>query len=370
MASSNSSGTSSRSSELLRSLPLATAGTIGLCCSVYVSQVVLEIHVRHFTMCPRLVLYLHEYYRIISSCFFHGSLVHIGMNMMSTAAISTLIERRLGTISYILTVMWAILLTGLCYVSIAWLSQAVIGRDGLMNSHALGFSGVMFHLLVLESNLIGPNVSRSVFGIVHVPSYAYPVVMLIVVQVIMPNISFIGHLCGIITGTLHLYGLLDVVLVDEAYLQEMEQWRLLHGLTSKDNFVPTPTTTTAVTITTNSNNINSGEFLRRDPRALLRTIRRGCLIVLTFLSNVLETIQVAIFGRGRRANANIYLSGTTSRSRSPARTPTMTKTPPTQIHLEDNAAAGLQLEDDDEERGHWLPNDKTRERECHQSQLL
>jgi membrane associated rhomboid family serine protease len=321
---------------------------------------VLDINVKLFTMCPRLVLYLQEYYRVISSCFFHGSLLHIGMNLMSTAAISTMIERRLGTLTYILTVAWAVILTGVLYVSIAWLSQAVLGRDELMHSHALGFSGIMFHLLVLESNLIGPNASRSVFGIVNVPSYAYPMVMLVVMQVIMPNISFTGHLCGIVTGTLHLYGLLDGVLVNQGYLQEMEQWRLLRGLTSKDTFVPTPMVT-AIT-TTNSN----GESLRRDPRALLTAIRRGCQLILSFLFNILETIQISIFGRGRRANANTYIAGTmNTRSRSPRQAPTTTTAT---NQMEDSSTKENQMQEYDEEGSNWLPKDKTRERQ--QSQLL
>lgn len=295
MSNSNSPQTT-RSSELLRSLPVATAGTIGLCCSVYVSQMVLDANVRLFTMCPRLVLHLHEYYRIVSSCFFHGSLIHIGMNMMSTAAISSMVERRLGTLNYILTVLWSVLLTGVLYVSIAVAAQVLLAHDDLMYSHSLGFSGIMFHLLVLESNMT-PNAQRSVFGFANVPSQAYPVVMLVVMQFIMPNISFVGHLCGILVGMLHLYGVLDLVLLKESFLQEMEQWRILRSLTTKDNFVPTPT------------NNSSSDSLRRDPRTLLPAARRGCQLLINLVRNVAETIMVAIFGRGRRANANIYLGG-------------------------------------------------------------
>ena len=196
MSNSGTLPTTTRSAELVRSLPVATAGTIGLCCSVYVSQMVLDANVRLFTMCPRLVLHLHEYCRIVTSCFFHGSLMHIGMNMMSTAAISTMVERRLGTVAYVLTVLWSVVLTGILYVGIALTGQALMAKDDLMYSHSLGFSGIMFHLLVLESNLT-PNAQRSVFGFANVPSQAYPLVMLVVMQFIMPNISFLGHLAGI-----------------------------------------------------------------------------------------------------------------------------------------------------------------------------
>ena len=287
-----------RSAEFARSLPLATAGFIGLCCSVYVSQVVLDVNVRLFTMCPRMVLYLQEFYRIVTSCFFHGSLMHIGMNMLSTAAIATLLERRLGTLHFIMTVLWSVLLTGLLALLLALVAQWIVGTDSLMNQHSLGFSGVMFHLLVLESNLT-PGASRSVFGFVSVPSYAYPVVMLGVMQVIMPNVSFSGHLCGILAGMLQLYGLLDWILVKDSYLQEMEQWRCLRFLTSKENFVDTP-----VVNTTSGENTS----LRRDPKALMRGVRRGCQWGGNLLCVGKEKLYVAIFGRGRRANSNIQLN--------------------------------------------------------------
>ncbi|CAB9529323.1 Rhomboid-like protein 15 [Seminavis robusta] len=306
LPSSSSSSSTTRGADLVRSLPVATAGTIGLCCSVYVSQLVLDVPVRLFTMNPRRILYLHEYYRMVSSCFFHGSLMHIAMNMMSTAAISTLMERRLGTLAYILTVLWAVLLTSSLYVALAYVSHTLFWSDGLLNSHAVGFSGIMFHLLVLECNLV-PAATRSIFGLVQVPSYAYPLAMLVVMQVILPNISFCGHLCGIVTGMLQLYGVLDVVclVADESHLQTMEQWRILRPITSKENYVP-------VRINNSSNNTSD---LRRDPKTLWRSTQRTCHLAWTFAWNILETCQVAIFGRGRRVNANIYFPAATTRSR-------------------------------------------------------
>jgi hypothetical protein len=77
-------------------------------------------------------------------------------------------------------------------------------------------------------------------------------------------VSFTGHLCGILVGLLHLYGMLDLILVKDIYLQEMEQWSMLRFLTAKENFVPTPLT-------------SSGESnLRRDTTTLVRAVRRGC----------------------------------------------------------------------------------------------
>ena len=140
-----------RAVETLASMPLATMGVIGLCCSVYLYQVVLEPPMYAYTMNPRNVLYLREYYRFISSSLFHGGLMHLGMNMLSTAAISSLLEKRFGTLRQIVSILWSILLTSVVYTIVALLLSALLGMDDLMYQHSVGFSGVIFHLSVLES---------------------------------------------------------------------------------------------------------------------------------------------------------------------------------------------------------------------------
>lgn len=165
----------SQAANLLRNSPTATLGIIGLCSFFFLLQLVVGFNLIHVTMCPRLVLYKHQYYRIISSALFHGSLMHIGMNMMSTAAISSLLEKRMGTVQLLLTVVVSILLTSVLHISFA-LIVSFFGNDALMNGQSIGFSGVIFHLSVLESRLDQER-TRSLFGIVNVPSYLYPWVL-------------------------------------------------------------------------------------------------------------------------------------------------------------------------------------------------
>ena len=101
--------------------------------------------------------------------------MHIAMNMMSTAAISSLLEKRAGTLYHILATMPAILLTSVVYIGFA-VAMSLFGNDSLMFQHSVGFSGVIFHMVVLESNL-GFQGSRSVFGFFSVPSFLYPWVL-------------------------------------------------------------------------------------------------------------------------------------------------------------------------------------------------
>jgi hypothetical protein len=108
----------------------------------------------------------------------------------------------------------------------------------------------------------------------------------------MPNLSLLGHLAGIITGTMHVYGVLDLIAIPgEAALKEMEQWRSLRLLCSSPHFVPTP----------------SGRDLTRSPVELRHSI---CSLGRSFAQHAggaLDAVKVVICGGGTRMNANIQL---------------------------------------------------------------
>ncbi|KAL3914272.1 MAG: hypothetical protein SGILL_006169 [Bacillariaceae sp.] len=250
-------------------------------------------------MCPRLVIAKLQVYRIITSSLLHANLMHIGMNMMSMAAIGGILEKKSGTLRLLFSIGWAILLTGGVYISVAYLVYAILGYDQLVNSHAVGFSGVLFHLLVMETYLQAGE-SRSLFGFVSVPPALYPWVLLVVLQFIMPNISFMGHLSGIITGNSQYYGLLDkfFCFMGDTFLTDLESRVVLRNLTNLPGFVPTSQGTSGQYSGDGGDVHNSVRFVSRTIRKAIATIRK-------VLRDILETILVCIFGTGSRLNGNI-----------------------------------------------------------------
>eukprot|EP00549_Striatella_unipunctata_P026145 CAMPEP_0118698564 /NCGR_PEP_ID=MMETSP0800-20121206/15286_1 /TAXON_ID=210618 ORGANISM="Striatella unipunctata, Strain CCMP2910" /NCGR_SAMPLE_ID=MMETSP0800 /ASSEMBLY_ACC=CAM_ASM_000638 /LENGTH=155 /DNA_ID=CAMNT_0006598429 /DNA_START=77 /DNA_END=544 /DNA_ORIENTATION=+ len=112
----------------------------------------------------------------------------------------------------------------------------------------------------------------------------------------MPETSLLGHLAGILTGTLQSYGVLDGIMVSDSYLKEMESWNILSSLTKRQGFIETP-----------NNVMDGGSGPRRDPAALRGAVCRGVMAGVKFIRDVLETLKVAIFGYGRDANSNIHL---------------------------------------------------------------
>ena len=67
----------------------------------------------------------------------------------------------------------------------------------LAHQCAIGFSGVIFGLIVVDNSITGAT-QRSIFGFFHVPAQLYPWTLLVLWQVIMPGVSFLGHLCGVL----------------------------------------------------------------------------------------------------------------------------------------------------------------------------
>jgi hypothetical protein len=68
-----------------------------------------------------------------------------------------------------------------------------------------------------------------------------PIFRLIVLQIIIPNLSFLGHLSGILAGTCQLYGVWNCLLPSESLLSRIESQSSLRWLTSYPSFVSSNT---------------------------------------------------------------------------------------------------------------------------------
>lgn len=166
--------------------------------------------------------------------------MHLGMNMMSMLSLGASLEQSIGTLQMLFTIMWQTVLCGTTSVATFWFMATVIFDDiSYLKNQMVGFSGVIFAISVINNHK-SRETSQSVMGLFSVPAKWYPWVLLVVLQVLIPHVSFVGHLSGILMGTLQAYGGFTCFLPSTASLREMESWSSLRLLVENSRFVPCP----------------------------------------------------------------------------------------------------------------------------------
>lgn len=113
-------------------------------------------------------------------------------------------EPLFGSLQYAFILAVFTIAVGTLYVAMAWLLSIAVDAAYLYSS-AVGFSGVLFAMAVDEASL-SPAATRSLFGVFSVPTKLYPWVLMLVLQLVLPNVSFLGHLSGVLIGFAHTWG--------------------------------------------------------------------------------------------------------------------------------------------------------------------
>lgn len=135
------------------------------------------------------ILVRKQYWRVVTATFSHYSFLHLIMNI-STAYNLGYLERLLGVSRFLI---WITILT--IFPSII---DAIIRRKFFPDTevYAVGYSCVLFGL---QTIIAAYQSEMSIFGLMIPWSWA-PFMELIVISILVPNASFIGHLSGIIIG--------------------------------------------------------------------------------------------------------------------------------------------------------------------------
>jgi hypothetical protein len=143
------------------------------------------------------------------------------MNMMSFTFLGTTLETALGTLSYFHHIFIFGIISSLVHIAIAYVMYAG-ERVSEVHTRALGFSGVLFALIVIDIHLSGGD-QRSVFGLFLVPAWAYPWVMLVMMSLLLPSVSLCGHFAGLAVGYLYKFGVTSYVVPSVDRFRSFEQ---------------------------------------------------------------------------------------------------------------------------------------------------
>jgi len=170
-----------------------------------ISQIAIYLQ---FLVVPRLCIsgesvYHHgELHRLIIPALRHTHDIHLYYNMVSLAWKGISLERRFGSVKFFISLVILTVLSSAVYVALALIASEVFEDFSYMRQCAIGFSGVLFALKVVANHYDhNPWDTTGYFGF-SVPIRYAVWLELLVIHVIVPNSSFLGHLAGIIAGIL------------------------------------------------------------------------------------------------------------------------------------------------------------------------
>ncbi|KAG2430738.1 hypothetical protein HYH02_013577 [Chlamydomonas schloesseri] len=181
-------------------LPLCTKSVFVLISGIYLFQLVTGYdNIYGVCLSPYETVIHYEVYRLLTSVLVHGGLLHVTFNMLAFVPMACSLERLVGTVQFAYLLLLFTVLAGSVYTATSFLLFYSHVLPGAMRQCAIGFSGVIFGLIVVD-NAQSAASHRSIFGLFTVPAAYYPWALLLFWQLLMPSVSFIGHLAGVLVG--------------------------------------------------------------------------------------------------------------------------------------------------------------------------
>ncbi|MGZ3499212.1 MAG: rhomboid family intramembrane serine protease [Vulcanimicrobiaceae bacterium] len=142
--------------------------------------------VRDGALVPILVLQQHEWWRIITSAFLHGSIIHIGVNMISLYSLGRFIESTLGSARMFIVYFVSLICAGLGAVFFSAPDIPTLGASGAI----FGLFGALF-AIGLKLGKPGMQLVRANIGLL---------VINLIITFSIPIISKQEHVAGLLAG--------------------------------------------------------------------------------------------------------------------------------------------------------------------------
>lgn len=141
-----------------------------------------------------------QYYRLFTSGFLHGSLLHLALNMVALGAIGEIIEKIMGKGKYLIIYISSLLLSSLGSYLYSTTYDGVyisVGASGAI----FGLFGSLLVICLLNRKILGKTVLRGITELI---------VVNILIGIFVPNIDMVAHVVGAIVGALVTYIILFI----------------------------------------------------------------------------------------------------------------------------------------------------------------
>ncbi|KAL3692717.1 hypothetical protein R1sor_006368 [Riccia sorocarpa] len=230
---------STRASQWWAGIPFITGLLVALCSSVYVVELFLGFDA-FYQVCllPYQVVTKFQVYRLYTSVVFHASIFHVVFNMLALVPIGSALERIMGSVRFLHVIFLLATGNGIIHIGLAYLAahNPFYVYTDLSVECGIGFSGVIFALIVIETSLSGTQ-TRSIFGFFTVPAKLYPWALLFLFQLLMPSVSLLGHLSGILSGFAYTFGWFNMFLLAPSSYSAVENCGALNFCIRRPSFI-------------------------------------------------------------------------------------------------------------------------------------
>lgn len=152
-----------------------------------------------------------DYMRILFAPFFHGDDMHLYYNMASFLYKGQQLEILFGSRYFALLLLILTFSSSLTLVLLGQFASSLFDNPEYLFTCAVGFSAVIFALKVITTHYTPNYASNYVFGFIPLSTKYLVWFELFFIQFITPNVSFLGHLAGILVGLLYINGPLRYV---------------------------------------------------------------------------------------------------------------------------------------------------------------
>ena len=157
------------------------------------------------------VLHDKQWQRLLLASYFHAHDYHLYYNMASFMWKALTLERHFGSGYFLYMIAVFSVVSNVVYVAISVLMAKLTEDPSYMSTCAVGFSGVLFALKVVTTH-IQPYGMASLMGFISVPVKMAVWLELVLISVLFPNVSFVGHLAGILVGMAYVSGPLKTLM--------------------------------------------------------------------------------------------------------------------------------------------------------------
>ena len=169
--------------------------------------------------------------------YIYASPTNLLIHHLNTLQMGSSLEMQFGSIPFLILTSWAVVVIGLTYVGISYILWSITDDFSHMQTSGVGYSGVLFMYAILEAYHTRIE-NQSFFGVCTVPARIYPFVLMFAIQFIMPGISFLGHLSGVLVGLLTVYGVSEKIFLPSLeFSQKMESWGCCACLVNSAGYV-------------------------------------------------------------------------------------------------------------------------------------